>query len=75
MLVALLDFGINASDGNSGDYGRTLRMFAVHFNRAAKSMEIAAYRADELMNGKSDLRVASIDFVSFGRCAQRREQQ
>src|SRR5262249_7594443 len=55
MLVALLDFGINACDGNAGHHGRTLRMFAVHFNRAAKSMEIAAYGADELMKGKSDL--------------------
>jgi hypothetical protein len=75
MLVALLDFGINASDGNAGNHGRTLRMLAVHFNRAAKSMEIAAHSADELMNGKSDLRAASIDFVSFGRCAQRSQQQ
>ena len=55
MLVALLDFGINASDGNAGNDGRALRMFAVHFNRAAKSMEIATHGADELMNGKSEL--------------------
>src|SRR6476620_210108 len=55
MLAEIIDFGINDSDGKAGDHGRTLRRFAVHVNRAAKSMEIAAHRADELMNGKSDL--------------------
>src|SRR5689334_272577 len=55
MLVAFLDLGINASDGNTDDHGRALGMFAVHFNRAVKSMEIAAHTADELMNGKGDL--------------------
>src|ERR671935_2363521 len=50
-------------------------MFSVHFNRAAKSMKLAAHGADELMNGKSDLRMPGIDFVSFGRGGKRRQHQ
>src|SRR5689334_19780788 len=75
MLVALLDPGIDASDGDSDDHGRALGTFAVHFNRAVKPMEIAAHTADELMNGKSDLGAASIDIVRFGRRGKRGQKQ
>ena len=50
-------------------------MFAVHFNRAVKPMEIATHTADELMNGKSDLGAASIDIVGFGRRGKHRQKQ
>src|SRR5438067_12519840 len=49
MMIAFLNFGIDAGNGNPGDNGRTFRMLAVYFDRSTETKKVATHGADKLM--------------------------
>src|SRR4051794_40094857 len=67
MIVALLDFSIDAGDLNCCLDRRLLRMFTVKTQTSGKLLELAVGAAQELPNAKPDGRAFLVEFVVFNR--------
>lgn len=68
MIVAFFDARIDALHIDLRSDRGILRMFAIDFDPAAEVRELAASRAEELMNTKPDAGARRIEFVVFLRC-------
>ena len=65
MIVAFFDVRIDTPHFDLRSDRRILRMFAIDFNPAAEVRELAASRAEELMNTETDRRARRIELVAL----------